>query len=191
MQKDKQNLVTEYKKEMSDLSLDGIFAFQAVVIPSYDNNSKIMKPRFIAETSWFNEKLGYTYSSNDKQVRSFVGQNAYGAQVNVRVVESESLQILAINGEKFLSSESTGTLKYIGTGFNLETDSTQVKNNLRALIICKLIEPYGRYREEIIEPTFTNPEQTELKAKALVTEILEIWYYDSATGKIYFKQKAK
>lgn len=186
---DNKEIIPNFNKNMGELKIDSIFAFNANTLPDYDSEAKIIKPSVLIMSSRFSE-LGFLYSNKDKQIRSFVAQNVYGAQVTVNVIESESFRILTTNSDKFLSPLSKTHLKRLGANFEMDSESAS-QNRMKALVICKLIAPYGKYATNITEPTFSEPNQTLDKVKGVVTEILEIWYYEPVSGKIYYKQKPK
>ena len=62
------------------------------------------------------------------------------------------------------------------------------KANLRVLVICKLAAPWTKSKEVRIAPTRDSPFEKLSKYRGLVVEILELWFYDPSTGKIYYKQ---
>jgi hypothetical protein len=178
-----------YSAKMGAMTLDAVYAFKAentVVIP--DEKSKIIKAYFSAFSSGF-QGVGYSFRSEDKQLPSFVGQNAYGAQVSVKAIERSSFELIADNGEKFLSAESIKFLPQIGANFDYTAEASQQAKDIKALIICKLKEPYGKMREDLVAPTLSSPTQYQIKASAFMTEILEIWFYNPKTGKVFYKQK--
>lgn len=188
---DNKELIPDFNKKMGELKVDSTFAFQANILPKYDSEAKIIKPSILIMPTRFSE-LSFLYSNKDKQIRSFAAQNAYGAQVTVNVIESESFRILTTNSEKFSSPLSETYVERLGANFEMDSETaSQIRRSLMALIICKLVEPYGKYAADIIEPTFSKPNQTQVKEKDVVTEILEIWYYEPVSGKIYHKQKPK
>ena len=139
----------------------------------------------------------------DKPGGSYVRQNAYGAKVVVEREYSDSWKL------SFTNYASVGATKHrekpyddsplaiepslydaFVKSFEMDVPTAkQAKQNLRLLVICKPTTPWASKETSYIEPTLQKPKAVLWTQHWLHVELLEIWYYDSVSGKVYEKQK--
>jgi hypothetical protein len=67
----------------------------------------------------------------------------------------------------------------------------RAKKNLRMLAVVRLQAPYTITGALYSKPTFDRPTEYFSKFFFLNTELLELWFYDAATGKVFAKEQAQ
>jgi hypothetical protein len=60
----------------------------------------------------------------------------------------------------------------------------QVKPRLRALLVCRLANPQVIESTTYGKPTYDHPKELMVKNYLLATEVLQIWFFDPATGRV-------
>ncbi len=62
---------------------------------------------------------------------------------------------------------------------------------IRALALCRLKPPYHAESNTFWKATFAEPVDYTLRKRYLVGELLEVWFYDSASGKVLAKVRQR
>ncbi|MHB1291562.1 MAG: hypothetical protein ACYCY5_05150 [Sulfuricella sp.] len=60
---------------------------------------------------------------------------------------------------------------------------------VRMLALCRLKPPYHTESNTFWKATFVEPVDYTLRKRYLVGDLLEVWFYDSASGKVLSKAK--
>lgn len=63
------------------------------------------------------------------------------------------------------------------------------KGRIRMLALCRLKPPYHSESNTFWKATFAEPVDYTLRKRYLVGDLLEVWFYDSASGKVLAKAK--
>lgn len=63
----------------------------------------------------------------------------------------------------------------------------QVKPRLRALVVCRLADPQVIESTTYGKPTYDHPKELVVKNYMLTTKVLQIWFFDPATGRVLAK----
>jgi len=132
--------------------------------------------------------------------KPYVGQNAYGASVVVEKEYADSWDLMFTNYAKLAATKhrdkstdiNPTPSMYDAFIKRLEMDiptAKQARRNLRLLIICKPVAPWASNDKSYIGPTLRKPKDITWTQHMLHIELVEIWYYDLATGQVYAKQK--
>lgn len=118
---------------------------------------------------------------------TYQGSNAYGAMANVDKSWITKLGILA-NPIPFLNSKRASNYPnpVADAQFNLEnTKAAKELPVLKALIIVKLIEPYGVFDIVRFSPTLDDPTDISVSSWYLTSDVLGIVFYSGLTGEIF------
>ena len=68
-----------------------------------------------------------------------------------------------------------------------KAEVSELERNIRLLVVCNLVAPYAA--SEIIHETGTPEKPREYLARHqyLQVRLLELWFYDASTGKVFMK----
>jgi hypothetical protein len=58
------------------------------------------------------------------------------------------------------------------------------------LIVCRAVPPYAVSSMGYIAPTIDEPTEESQRNYTITAALVEIWFFDAATGEVYAKQKA-
>lgn len=147
------------------------------------DNSEARSPR--PQPLKLPKEVGRSLSwANTVTERSFyTGSNAFGAKVRV---ERSVHVFMAIAFRNYLHFASL-------RGFidlNLDVaEAIRAKRNLKMLLVCRLAPPYVMTATGYFEPKNDDPYEETYYYYSLNTELLEIWFFDSVTGRVYAKEK--
>ncbi len=188
-------------KFLGDSSVDDTFAF---VFPASNNVSRTgFGYNFNADTSevrlfalptpGFNnrhpsERLDrFDLDFKIVSESTYVGSNAYGAQVTVEETRSTTLGI-AVNRIPFLSfkREEYYLNPIPAVQFNLENArAAKELAALKALVVMKIADPYVIYGSSYSRPTRDFPYADRNEKKHLTGNVLGIVFYSGVTGEIF------
>lgn len=125
-----------------------------------------------------------------KPLGTYVGQNSYGAKVNI-LRENEYRYCLLLNNlQDFDLKISTFWDKATPFLFKIPMKAgvaQKAKDNIQTLLIYHVVEPFTREQTSHISPTMQNLREGDLNYYYLNAEINEIWFYNAITGEIYYK----
>lgn len=120
--------------------------------------------------------------------RKYVAQNAMGAKVLVDELATESFEVAIANFRQFEPVELDRRQFFVKTIIQADVaEAKQMKERLRALVVCRLRSPYIGYGAVLDEATFGKSSQYFLRMYYLNAEAVELWLYDRMTGEIYRK----
>lgn len=123
---------------------------------------------------------------------TYVGQNAFGAKVQIEKRYTYVSEVLIENFRDFLTAP-TGTYKDTVT-VNLRmgpSEAIAAKSNLRVLALLRLTDPYFKEGFMSHEPTVSEPRDTLTVFKYLVGDVSELWFYNYSSGQVYAKLQAR
>jgi hypothetical protein len=119
-------------------------------------------------------------------------------------------QILSDSERKLMEEEEESRRKLLQAGVYLPASSdsygerafavelqmdaataVRAKKNLRMLAVVRLQSPYTITGTLYSKPTFDRPTEYFSKFFYLNTELLELWFYDAATGQVVAKEQAR
>ena len=116
----------------------------------------------------------------ERSRRTFPAQNAFGAAFQVTETTADHYCLVLKNASSF-SAESF-------VSFKLPADvatAREWKDSLRALAVVRFVPPiFGANRGREKAATFNDPTAERITLKRLHCQLLELWLYDSRTGKI-------
>jgi hypothetical protein len=205
----------DYEKKISAAVTDDVYAFklasdaygQPLKIQPY--NADTQKLQIDIETTALSQYLfeGYRASMIIKDIngpsRSYIGSNAFGADVLVDSYSGTLYGIALVNQTDF------ATNNYNVRTINLLLDmppekAKSLKNNIGILLLCKptLYRPNAKMtlcegNDLVFEDTsysgatIDNPTSLSYERKFINVEVLSIWVYETNTGSILFKKLLK
>jgi hypothetical protein len=163
------------------------------------------------------QKMSLNWDIVSRDASSYTGSNAYGAQVKVERNLADFYTLAFANYEQFpiiqyLTPSEQETEERINKiwasagsarpkkdikehatfGTNIKMDvqkAIKAKGNIKILIVCRVTEPYAFEGSIYRKPTIKSPRESAFLFRNLNVELLEIWFFDNATGEIYAKQK--
>jgi TonB family protein len=179
-------------------------------------NQKLSSVKNAAE-SLDDKRMSLNWGIVSRDISSYTGSNAYGAQVEVKRSLAEFYTLAFANYEQFpivqylteIEQETAATIKKMweragltkpkedikknaAFSTNIKMDvqkAIKAKENIKILIVCRLTEPYAFEGSMYKKPTINSPQESAFLFKNLNVELLEIWFFDSSTGEIYVKQR--
>lgn len=193
---DQHNSRISKMREMPILGIlrrDGIFAFTIDGLKtSYNADAHELEALVRLGAVWNNVSPdpGLRALSLKSKVsrRKYVAQNAMGAKVLVDELATESFEVAIGNFRQFKPVELDRRQFFIKITIQADVaEAKQMKERLRALVICRLLSPYIGYGALLDEATFGKSSQYFLRMYYLKAEVAELWLYDRMTGEIYKK----
>lgn len=153
---------------LEQLTTRDLIAFDTAFHPKYAPDTQEF---FRPSTSWsaptvtLELRLGEPYKAT----------NAFGAEVEVSVAESEQIRC-ELRGEK----------DFDPVRFSMHPDEArEAESLLRAMLVGRLAAPYLRPRDTIHkEPKVDSPQELTLHSHRIPFSLEEIWVYRSDTGRI-------
>jgi hypothetical protein len=136
--------------------------------------------------------------SNHVDEGSYIATNAFGTRIRVKGRRIDAYELACDNANEF------GMSKYLRReqrtlGLTLPTDSLVIdmdmdtataikaKQNLRAIVLVKLISPYTSKATYYDNATFDNPVSYYQVYYYVIARLVEVWLYDVTSGEIYSK----
>ncbi|MGI9068367.1 MAG: energy transducer TonB [Pyrinomonadaceae bacterium] len=113
----------------------------------------------------------------------YTGTNAFGAKVRVERHVQVFMEIAFGNYLNFAALTGFSDLKLD------VAEAIRAKRNLKLLLVCRLAPPYVMKDTGYFAPKIDNPYEESQYYYSLNTELLEIWFFDSVTGRVYAKEK--
>lgn len=124
----------------------------------------------------------YTFDWFTKTSRkpSYLAANVFGVQKEIQFAEVEEFII-----------EASPRIETPIFSWRIERDeAVKLKPNLRSLVIGHLASPFKTEEKfTLISPTISRPERLDKHIRRLYLDVQEIWLFDRAAGKVYFKNK--
>ena len=214
-----QRLRTDMSKPLiGSLTQDNVFAFAINGIGSeYDADRRVLHvradvPRYPFNKDWVIYRWGTVETGNS----SYVATNAFGAQITVKRRRGRNYEIFIDNHQRFPTSTYVDE---VGRGMSDEEknrypelfeihkkqafvadldlpadDALRAKTNLRLLLVCRLAAPYmleGEDLDSFSRPTFDLPFDTQFTFHRLYVDLVELWFYDFATGEVFARTKPR
>jgi hypothetical protein len=190
---------SESSKPIYDnIFMESTLAFVLKDCPSVYNADKEMLKVICPFSKSIDFKLAsdyrsFTWKSDIIKDDSYFGTNAFGASVTV-YREEKNYYNLAINNRNIKTETIPGSFDFSQTGFSVDIplsvpEAKIVWSTISAILICQLIEPYCSYNREYNRATFDFPYETTNDYYYVYVKIKELWFVNTATGKIYLKLK--
>lgn len=198
---------------------DSILAFVVKANSEYNADEQIMTVS-LPTTSVYNSikkddnKLGINIKYGANTTTTSSGQNAYGAKVDIEKTHVQTYE-LAIHNKSYLPTEKTldERLKKSLEGSSLRNNNDfiermkkttyvhkmklgtdqarEVKPNLGAIVLAIPTSPYTSDGAILREATFKDPKEFFSQMYYLNVDIVQIWFYNKATGEILGKLTGK
>lgn len=123
-----------------------------------------------------------------------VGENAFGVKRAIQVIKKTTYAVYFPQSD-LRKLGHTKTDQHVLEGLEVSLplgpdDAAKVKEQLRALIICKLASPYAGTHNISGEATVDEPLQEDYTNLLLHVSVLGVWFFDSTSGKILMKLPA-
>jgi hypothetical protein len=178
---------------LGSLTTEDIFAFSSKVSSetTYDADHQTLDVTIsnIVSSSTDNAYLLSKVTSTKKE---YEGINLFGVRANIREIKSEWFYIEFNNHKdlkfKFDNRTDIKKLYYTHRIKNINASSAQdIKQNMRVLLICKIIKPFITLTQYKKDATINDPIKLDKDNLHIHTEALELWFYNSSSGEIYGK----
>lgn len=219
----KYRLETKSKKPLfGSVGQDAILAFSVSTRSAYDAGSQTLAISIPISEVWRtleidSSKLALYIKCGKPTEQKSIGQNAYGAKIEIKETYTKSFELAIHNQHNFeikkVLSEYDKEHTRMQTKHNLPTTSldpdiqrqtafeqqidmgpTEViaaKDKIAALILARPTPPYISYGCLRHKATFENPFYFLGRKYYVDVDLLEIWIYDKLSGKIISKIKGK
>ena len=231
--KDEFETTDQYQKRLSGQSAEPLFGsvgpdavLAFVVSPSsqYDADSRTLTvslktspvlQSFQIDTS----RLGVRIKRGETTIQKSIGQNAYGAKIEIEETYIKGFWLaihnqLSFETEKVLSEDEKEIqrrmaemrAKYNSPGTSLDiggktvfvqrinmgpAEAKAAKDKIAALILAKPTTPNITYGAILSKATFKDPTEFYSQIYYVDVDLLEIWIYDKVTGKLITKIKGR
>lgn len=154
---------------------------KGVLYLGYDPNMQSFRWGSYTYSGKFDIKTGFgdepeLFSRKETDAGSYVGQNAYGAQVRVQKKEILENQIAITNAEQFEWSKMSIPVP--------REQVAELKPHLRVLLAIVPTEPLVGHLIDRKKPTFSNPVETEHNIDYVCGELQEFRVYRNDTGEV-------
>lgn len=199
---------------------DAILAFVMNPGANYDADSQTLTLSIITSAVWESVQIDKTrLALSIKQAKptkeKTMGQNAYGAQVEIEKTYAKAFE-LAIHNYSSFQMENTlpenmrrimerpdmpkPDAKFVESlkkpsfvqKINMQPEEARVaKDRITALILARPTTPYISYGAVLRKATFKDPTEFFSQMYYLDVDLLEIWLYDKTTGEIVSKAKSR
>lgn len=131
---------------------------------------------------------------DDNHLRSYIGRNAYGAQVDVveTLRKYVSLAFKYQDAPQSLFTEPPSRFLNPSFKFNLEMSSSEAReqvDQIGCLILFKVTPGYLTPFSDSKTPTIDSPSDLTIKGMAIVGKVDQVWVYNKMTGKVFLKFK--
>jgi hypothetical protein len=123
----------------------------------------------------------------------YVGQNAFGAKRVVNRYENNDYYIALFNEDQIRCSRLLGGHIFGKFPILIAMDpepAKSTKDSIQVLAITKIKVDEGSaamQKSSHLNPTFSNPTESETKETYIFTELIGLWIYNMDTGEIYKK----
>lgn len=116
--------------------------------------------------------------------RTYAASNAYGKGVDVTSSNYDTCA-LAFSNVDYMRSMSAYQLS---TSFTLPPDEARAaKGNITTLYVGNLERPYLKEFSDYLKPTIDTPREAAWVGDALVMKLVQVWFFNKQTGKVYKK----
>lgn len=231
--KDEFETTDQYQKRLSGQSSeplfgsvgpDAILAF--VVSPSsqFDADSQTLTVSLGTSPVWQSvqidrSRLGVRIKRGETTKQKSIGQNAYGAKVEIEETHAKGFELAIHNQRSFeketvlseYEKESQRRMAEMRAKYNLPaisldmggetvfvqrinmgpTEAKAAKDKIAALILAKPITPNISYGAILRKATFKDPTEFFHQMYYVDVDLLEIWIYDKLTGELITKIKSR
>jgi len=177
---------------MGTLDFDSTYAFR--ITPKevlYNVKDQVMQVRcplsFVFEGGRREGiKKAFTVKYRPQLDNRYTITDSRGSRIEVEEIKFLEHAVVLTNAgggkdEKSNRETITGTIK-MAPG-----DAKQFEGGIMALLVCKLVEPYASYEEIRRGPTAEKPGVYLASYHYLHIRLLEIWFYDIMSGKVFKK----
>lgn len=199
------------------LAADSVFAFvkdSANVETVYDADGQTMRvavdvraPVEGVSKNDAKRAIGITIAGGREG--SYVGTNAAGMRVKVKEVSGQFYGVAFANFRSFefgkhVSREMQEVMGTAGIRDNLPASdaivtsikmdvptAVRAKQNLRVLMVCRLVPPFVTSGMLGNQPTLGDPTDRFFKQHYLNVELLEVWFYDLPSGRVFAKVRGR
>jgi hypothetical protein len=223
----------QYQKRLSDQSVeplfgsvnpDSILAFVITPSSQYDADSQTLTVSLETSPVWQSvqidkSRLGVWIKHGETTKQKSIGQNAYGAKVEIEETYTKEFELAIHNQGSFetenvlseYEKESQRRMAEMRAEYNLPATSLDVggktvfvqrinmdptkakasKDKIAALVIAKLTIPNISYGAILRKATFKDPTEFFGQIYYVDVDLLEIWIYDKLTGELIAKIKGR
>lgn len=167
--------------------------------------------------SYDNENIRSVGIKSNVSTEKYLGANAFGVQKEVTKFFSDEYELSITNWKNFIDEKYIKP-KVVGDSIDpasrilMEIRSNDpfpyqipitaslpanvanaqaIRNNLRGLLVCKLVEPYLSTYGSLKEPTIDSPTEHRTQYLYLNVKLLEYWVFNKVSGEVYLKVKEK
>ncbi|MGH9429863.1 MAG: hypothetical protein ACRD2L_26565 [Terriglobia bacterium] len=189
---------------IGDLSIESLYAFQSYPLAADDMNcwysisEEVLFSFFEVSDVLRNALRGVSLSESSlktmKEIFLADHRTLYPSQPSDRIDllrTSVAQRLVCVNPSEFEPYEKgPAGQKGILAKIKIPPDQArQLKPNLRALLVCKLVSPFAA--EDVIrsKPSFRRPEGITSFLRFLYVSLREVWFYDLDSGQIHLKIK--
>ncbi|CAN5363181.1 hypothetical protein BH10ACI1_BH10ACI1_19360 [soil metagenome] len=127
-----------------------------------------------------------------KDEGEYTAQNGFGVQTKVKKGRLIIYKVGINNANKLKEFANIGIA---GLPFKISNipaaKAQELKPNLAALFVGKLVYPYFGSETARLEPTLTLPLETTFITCVLIVDISEVWFFNRVTGEIVLKSIAE
>lgn len=119
-----------------------------------------------------------------KSRRSYEASNAYGKKVGVTSSSYDTCALAFTNIEHMMSMSAYK----LSASFALPSDEARAaKGNISTLYVGTLERPYLKEFGDYLKPTIDSPREAVWNGDALVMKLVQVWFFNKQTGKVYKK----
>jgi hypothetical protein len=126
--------------------------------------------------------------------RFYKAGNALGARVIVEHYKHHIFEIEFKNHHDFPLARTfhdmSKDLAFVADIPMAPLAARRARKNMRMLIVCRAVPPYAVSSMGYIAPTIDEPTEESQRNYTITAALVEIWFFDAATGEVYAKQKA-
>lgn len=201
---------TEYDADNESLN---VYFIPTLVFEDFDARIE----NFDKYKSILNENIRAVELKSNVSYEKYLGMNSFGVRKEVTRILSYDYQLSITNWKNFIdekytkpkevddSNDSTSKLLSemrskdplpykIPITASLPTNAAtakSIRNNLRGLLVCKLVEPYLSTYGSLKEPTIDSPTEHRIQYLYLNVKLLEYWVFNNVSGEVYLKVREK
>jgi hypothetical protein len=171
--------LAESKLFMGSKTETATLSFVVPVTSEYDADNEMLVVQIHGGPD--RDNAGSIRVKESKSVRSYVASNAFGAKIAVHATYIDSYLLLIKNTNQFLNADFSSSIKM------LPNEARTIKGTLSALAVCSITKGDTLIDKDasLKEPTFNDPHELFEQFWFVKTNLLALWLFDSASGKVH------
>jgi hypothetical protein len=203
--KDEFETTDQYQKRLSGQSSeplfgsvgpDAILAFGVTPSSQYDADSQtltisLMASSVLKSVQIDSSRLGVKIKRGQTTKHKSIGQNAYGAKVEIEETYAQGFELAIHNHRNFETEKNLTGYNFVQRINMGPTEAKSLKYKIAALILAKTTTPNISYGASLSKATFNNPTEFFHQTFYVDVDLLEIWIYDKRTGELITKIKSR